>query len=170
MSSVSPAPGYRPCVGIAVINADGLVWVGRRADAGGEEEGRGQWWQMPQGGIDAGEAPADAALRELIEETGMRTVEIVGEAAGWLRYDLPPHLVGKAWEGRYKGQEQKWFAVRFRGDESEIDIAPATGHKAEFTEWRWVPLAEVVDLIVPFKRDVYVKVAEAFAPHARAMR
>ena len=82
MRSASPSPGYRPCVGIAVINADGLVWVGRRADAGGEEEGRGQWWQMPQGGIDAGEDPADAALRELIEETGMRTVEIVGETDG----------------------------------------------------------------------------------------
>jgi putative (di)nucleoside polyphosphate hydrolase len=87
-----------------------------------------------------------------------------------LRYDLPPHLVGRAWGGRYKGQEQKWFAVRFRGDESEIDIAPVTGHKAEFTEWRWVPLAEVVNLIVPFKRDVYVKVAEAFTPYAHPMR
>ena len=140
MSRSHPTPRYRPCVGITVINTSGLVWVGRRADGAGEEEGRGQWWQMPQGGIDTGEDPADAALRELIEETGMRTVKIIGETSGWLRYDLPPHLIGKAWGGRYVGQDQKWFAVRFLGDESEIDITPATGHKAEFTEWRWVPL------------------------------
>ncbi|MBC7831267.1 MAG: RNA pyrophosphohydrolase, partial [Hyphomicrobium sp.] len=149
----------------------GRVLIGRRfRDDGPEIILPGLEWQMPQGGIDAGEHPADAALRELIEETGMRTVEIVGETAGWLRYDLPPQLIGKAWEGRYRGQEQKWFAVRFRGEESEIDITPATGHKAEFTEWRWVPLADVADLIVPFKRDVYVKVAAAFASHAHPMR
>jgi putative (di)nucleoside polyphosphate hydrolase len=170
MPKATPAPGYRPCVGITVINQDGLVWVGRRADAPNEEEGRGAWWQMPQGGIDADENPADAALRELIEETGMRTVKILGETSGWLRYELPAHLVGKAWGGRYRGQEQKWFAVRFLGNEAEIDIAPAKGHKAEFTEWRWVPLPEIVDLIVPFKRDVYVRVAEAFAPYAQPGR
>ena len=163
-----PAPGYRPCVGITVINRDGLVWVGRRADAPGDAEGSGAWWQMPQGGIDAGEDPASAALRELIEETAMRTVRIIGETEGWLRYDLPEHLVGKAWGGRYRGQEQKWFAVRFLGDESEIDIAPPEGLKPEFTEWRWVPLSEVTDLIVPFKRDVYSKVVAAFAPLARS--
>jgi putative (di)nucleoside polyphosphate hydrolase len=163
----SPAHGYRPCVGITVINAAGLVWIGRRADSPGEEEGRGAWWQMPQGGIDEGESPADAAVRELIEETGMRTVRILGETGGWLRYDLPADLVGKAWGGRYRGQEQKWFAVRFLGSESEIDIAPATGHKAEFSEWRWAPLAEVAGLIVPFKRDVYLKVVEAFTPYAQ---
>ncbi|MFN3625350.1 MAG: RNA pyrophosphohydrolase, partial [Hyphomicrobium sp.] len=139
----APAPGYRPCVGITVINPEGLVWIGCRADSPGEEEGRGAWWQMPQGGIDSGEDPATAALRELIEETGMRTVRILGETEGWLRYDLPTHLIGKAWGGRYRGQEQKWFAVRFLGDESEIDIAPAAGHKPEFTQWRWAPLSEV---------------------------
>lgn len=165
----SPAPGYRPCVGIAVINPSGLVWVGRRADSPGEEEGRGSWWQMPQGGIDGGESPAAAALRELYEETGMRSVRILGETASWLRYDLPPELIGKAWGGRYRGQEQKWFAVRFLGEESEIDIAPAAGHKPEFTEWRWVPISGVADLIVPFKRAVYHKVIEAFAPYARAV-
>lgn len=169
-SSASPLPGYRPCVGITVINPEGLVWIGRRADARGDPEGAGAWWQMPQGGIDDDEAPADAALRELIEETGMRTVQILGETDGWLRYDLPEHLIGKAWGGRYRGQAQKWFAVRFLGEEAEIDIAPATGQKPEFSEWRWVPLAEVSELIVPFKRDVYVKVVEAFASLAKPVR
>jgi putative (di)nucleoside polyphosphate hydrolase len=170
MSTTSPAPGYRPCVGITVINPAGLVWIGRRADSPGEPEGRGAWWQMPQGGIDEEEAPADAAVRELIEETGMRTVRILGETAGWLHYDLPEHLIGKAWGGRYRGQAQKWFAVRFLGEESEIDIAPAAGHKPEFSEWRWVPLADVAELIVPFKREVYVKVVEAFASFANPGR
>lgn len=170
MNSASPLPGYRPCVGITVINPAGLVWIGRRADSPGEEEGRGAWWQMPQGGIDEGESPADAALRELIEETGIRTVRILGETSDWLRYDLPPDLHGKAWGGRYRGQAQKWFAVRFLGADSEIDITPAAGHKPEFTDWRWVPLPEVADLIVPFKRDVYLQVVEAFAPYARPGR
>ncbi|MEI9899272.1 MAG: RNA pyrophosphohydrolase [Hyphomicrobium sp.] len=165
--TTNPAPGYRPCVGITVINPEGLVWIGRRADSPGEEEGRGAWWQMPQGGIDGGEDPADAALRELIEETGMRTVKILGETPGWLRYDLPADLIGKAWGGRYRGQEQKWFAVRFLGEESEIDIAPPAGLKPEFTEWRWAPLADVAELIVPFKRDVYLHVIEAFAALAQ---
>jgi putative (di)nucleoside polyphosphate hydrolase len=162
---------YRPNVGIALFNGDGKVLIAHRTrDDGPEIILPDKDWQMPQGGIDAGEDPAGAALRELIEETGMRSVKILGETTGWLRYELPPHLVGKAWGGRYRGQEQKWFAVRFLGEESEIDIEPATGHKAEFTEWRWVPLSEVVDLIVPFKRDVYVKVAEAFAPFAKPGR
>jgi len=162
-----PTPGYRPCVGITVINREGLVWVGRRADAPGEEEGRGEWWQMPQGGIDPGEDPAGAALRELYEETAMHTVRILGETDGWLRYDLPEHLIGKAWGGRYRGQEQKWFAVRFLGDDAEIDIEPHAGHKAEFSEWRWLPLSDVPNLIVPFKRSVYDAVVEAFTPFAQ---
>jgi putative (di)nucleoside polyphosphate hydrolase len=139
MNTPALEPGYRPCVGLAVINRDGLVWVGKRADMPGEEEGRGAWWQMPQGGIDAGEDPADAALRELVEETGIRAVKILGETEGWLRYDLPEHLVGKAWGGRYRGQQQKWFALRFLGEDSEVNITPPAGHKAEFPEWKWVP-------------------------------
>jgi putative (di)nucleoside polyphosphate hydrolase len=170
MDRSSPLPGYRPCVGITVINPSGLVWIGRRADSPSEEEGRGAWWQMPQGGIDEGENPADAALRELIEETGMRTVRILGETEDWLRYDLPADLVGKAWGGRYRGQAQKWFAVRFLGPDSEIDITPAAGHQPEFTEWRWVPLPEAADLIVPFKREVYLQVVDAFMPYARPGR
>ncbi len=159
--------GYRPCVGVMVINAQGLVWVGRRADAPGDAEGRGSWWQMPQGGIDKGEDPARAALRELAEETGIRSVSILGETPGWLRYDLPAELVGKAWGGKYRGQEQKWYAVRFLGDDDEIDIAPPAGHQAEFDAWRWVPLADLEALIVPFKRDVYRQVAEGFVSYAQ---
>jgi len=167
-SPVDPSQlGYRPCVGIMVLNAEGLVWVGRRADAPGDAEGQGTWWQMPQGGIDKGEDPAAAALRELGEETGIRSVAILGETPGWLRYDLPPHLVGKAWKGKYRGQMQKWYAVRFLGSDEEINITPADPDQIEFVAWRWVPLAQLAELIVPFKRQVYRQVAEAFAPLAR---
>lgn len=170
MSRAPPDPsklGYRPCVGIMVINAQGLVWVGRRADAPNEAEGRGTWWQMPQGGVDTHEEPAAAALRELTEETGIKSVEILAETPGWLRYDLPADLVGKAWNGKYRGQEQKWYAVRFLGSEAEINITPPQPHQVEFDAWKWVPLSELEQLVVPFKRDIYRQVAAAFAPFAR---
>jgi len=159
--------GYRPCAGIMVVNGEGLVWIGCRADAKNEEEGRGAWWQMPQGGIDENEDPRAAALRELYEETGIRSVEVLAEHPGWINYDLPPDLVGISWGGRYRGQKQKWFAVRFVGEDSEVNITPPAGHEAEFVAWRWAPVSEVLELIVPFKRGVYEKVLAAFTHLAK---
>lgn len=150
---------YRPCVGIMVVNRRGEVWVGRRIGAPDDAEGRDTWWQMPQGGIDDGEDVNAAALRELYEETGMRTVEIIGITRDWFAYDLPRHLIGKAWGGRYRGQNQRWLAVRFLGDDSEIQIDPPPGgHTTEFDRWRWSHGDELLAIVVPFKRDVYARV------------
>ena len=155
---------YRPCVGVMLLNARGLAWVGRRADHGGEPEGVGTWWQMPQGGMDEGEQPEAAARRELFEETGVRSISLLARTSGWHLYDLPPELVGVAWEGRYRGQKQIWFAARFEGEESEIDIGPRAGNEAEFDAWRWASVAELPGLVVPFKREVYARVIAEFAP------
>ena len=156
---------YRPCVGIMVLNRNKRVWIGRRIDAPKDAEGAGSWWQMPQGGIDEGEDAREAALRELYEETSIHSVEVISEIEDWLTYDLPENLVGFAWNGRYRGQKQKWFAARFMGNDSEINIeAPGGGvHKPEFDEWRWVEMDEVPNLIVPFKRKVYDQVVGAFS-------
>jgi putative (di)nucleoside polyphosphate hydrolase len=159
--------GYRPCVGIMVLNSAGLVWIGQRSDAPGDAEGRGLWWQMPQGGIDDGEDPERAALRELFEETGMKSVEVMASIASWLTYDLPPELQGKAWGGRYRGQKQRWFLMRFKGPDREINILPGPGHEREFDSWRWAPAGEILELIVPFKRTVYATVIAEFGPLAR---
>ncbi len=155
---------YRPCVGIMVLNREGRVWAGRRiALADSEMAGTDQLWQMPQGGIDKGEDPLPAALRELYEETGIRTVSLLGEAPDWINYDLPPHLVGIALKGKYRGQTQRWFAFRFEGEESEIAINPPPGgHEAEFDAWAWKPMNDLPELIVPFKRGVYEEVIAAF--------
>ncbi|MGB3808792.1 MAG: RNA pyrophosphohydrolase [Parvibaculum sp.] len=155
---------YRPCVGVMLINRDGLVFVGNRVqsiDIGPLT------WQMPQGGIDKGEEPQTAAFRELKEETGVDAdkAEIIGEVADWLTYDLPPHLVGHALKGKYRGQKQRWFAMRFLGDDSDVDIA-ADAHQ-EFSEWAWVSIDELTDLIVPFKRGIYQRVVTEFTPLAK---
>jgi putative (di)nucleoside polyphosphate hydrolase len=155
---------YRPCVGIALFNSAGHVWIGCRSDKDAEGEGEGHWWQMPQGGLDEGEDPYEAALRELYEETSVKTVSLIREADDWLKYDLPADLVGQSWRGRYRGQKQKWFALRLEGDESEIDVLNPGGgkHKPEFSEWRWEKLARLPELIVPFKRKVYEGVVAEF--------
>ena len=158
---------YRPCVGIMLLNREGRVFAGRRADHDGEPEGRGTWWQMPQGGLDKGEEPEAAARRELAEETGVRSARFIARTRNWLTYDLPEELVGVAWEGRYRGQKQMWFVARFEGAESEIDIGPHDGHEQEFDAWRWVTLEELPALVVPFKREVYLSVIEQLGPFAR---
>jgi len=159
---------YRPCVGLVVFNRAGLAFIGRRID-GPEHVDLTHAWQMPQGGIDDGEEPWPAALRELHEETNIRSVERLGEIAEWLSYDIPRDLIGQAWNGRYRGQTQKWFAVRFAGAESEIDIAhPGGAHEPEFSAWRWEKLENIPELVVPFKRPVYDRVVAEFAEFARA--
>ena len=154
---------YRPCVGTMVLNAQGLVFIGRRS-SGPEHVDPTHEWQMPQGGVDPGEDPWPAALRELYEETNMRSVEKLAEAREWFSYDLPQEVAAKAWGGRYRGQTQKWYALRFTGDDSEIDVAnPGGGHDPEFFQWRWEPPQNLPDLIIPFKRAVYERVLAEFA-------
>ena len=157
---------YRPCVGLAVFNRDGLVFIGRRID-GPEHVDRTHAWQMPQGGIDDGEQPWEAAVRELREETNIRSVECIGEIADWLKYDIPREIVGQAWKGKYRGQTQKWFAARFTGADGEIDILhPDGAAEPEFSDWRWERLQNVPELVVPFKRAVYDRIAGEFQPLA----
>lgn len=153
-----PPTGYRPCVGILMFNDAGLVFVAQRIDTTAPA------WQMPQGGIDNGEAPRAAALRELEEEIGTRAVAFVGETQGWIRYDLPPEMRGGRWKGRWVGQAQKWFAARFRGRDTDIDLDTAN---PEFSAWRWVEIAAVPDLIVPFKRAAYEAVVAELTPVVR---
>lgn len=159
---------YRPCAGMMVLNRAGLVFVGRR-NSGPEHIDATHVWQMPQGGIDADEDPYKAALRELYEETNIRSVDKLGEIADWLAYDIPRELIGAAWGGKYRGQKQKWYALRFTGDDAEIDIAtPAGGHEPEFIDWQWVEMSLLPGLVVPFKRVTYERVVEEFAKFAEA--
>ncbi len=153
-----PPTAYRKGVGAVLFNAEGLVWVGRRiSDSRQEIE---HFWQFPQGGIDKGETPEQAVVRELSEETGIKQAEIIACTEDWLRYDLPESLIGVAWGGGYRGQAQKWFALRFLGSDDDIDL---NSHgKPEFDAWRWLPLSEAVELIVPFKHHLYAKIFDEF--------
>ena len=145
---------YRPCAGIMLLNNKNQVFVAKRIDTTVEA------WQMPQGGIDQGEDPKEAAIRELEEETGITDAQVIAEYEGWLTYDLPNELYGKIWKGNFGGQTMKWYVMRFNGNENEINIE--TAHP-EFSEWKWTEISNLPDMIVPFKKDIYQKLADKFS-------
>lgn len=149
---------YRPCVGVMLISAEGRIFAGQRLDSAVPA------WQMPQGGIDEGEKPREAALRELWEETGVSAdlVEVLAKTEDWVTYDLPEELLGKVWGGKYRGQRQKWFLYRFKGRDDQIKIA---SEHPEFSSWCWIGAEELIASIVPFKRKVYEEVVAAFSDH-----
>ena len=150
MSELLP---YRAGVGIMLANAENKIFVAKRIDMISEA------WQMPQGGIDKGETPAEAAIRELGEEIGTAKAQTIEESSGWYNYDLPPDLVPQIWGGKYRGQQQKWFLMRFTGQDSDINIET---HNPEFSEWKWVDLHTLPDVIVPFKRQLYSELVKEF--------
>lgn len=145
---------YRPCAGIMLLNNQGKVFVAKRIDTAVEA------WQMPQGGIDDGEDPKSAAIRELEEETGITEVTIIAEHEEWLTYDLPDELYGKVWKGRYGGQTMRWFIMRFNGSDDDINID--TDHP-EFSIWRWADMSELPEIIIPFKKDIYRNLSNHYA-------
>lgn len=145
--------GYRPCVGMMVLNHRGQVLVGARIDNPDDA------WQMPQGGIDDGEDPKIAAIRELEEEIGTSKVDVVAETSDWLHYDLPADLQGKMWGGKYRGQKQKWFVMRFNGRDEDINIET---DDPEFRDWKWVEIEQLPNLIVPFKKPLYERLVARF--------
>jgi len=154
---------YRSCVAVMLFNQIGQLWMGRRVPKW-DEGSLTSRWQCPQGGIDPGEAPEQAAHRELMEEIGSNNAEILAQTRDWYSYDLPREALGVALGGKYRGQQQKWFAMRFLGDESDINLIPPPPHKQEFDAWCWVSLDVVPERVVPFKREVYSAVIEEFRP------
>jgi putative (di)nucleoside polyphosphate hydrolase len=144
---------YRPSVGLMILNDKFEVFVGRRVDT------KGDAWQMPQGGIDDGESPKEAALREMKEEIGTNDAEVIAETKQWYKYELPTHLIKKLWNGRYRGQRQKWFLVKYLGKDEDINIRYAD---VEFADWKWVNIEELTQIIVPFKKKLYISVIEEF--------
>jgi putative (di)nucleoside polyphosphate hydrolase len=163
MLSESDLPFYRPAVGIMLVNPAGLAFIGRRIDMPAGLAA----WQMPQGGIDPGESPREAAFRELKEEVGTDKADILAETGGWLHYDLPSDIASRMWSGRWRGQRQKWFLMRFTGEDA--DINPATEHP-EFDAWEWVEPERLPELIVPFKRQLYRELLAEFRPHLVSSR
>lgn len=156
---------YRPCVGTIVVNRDGLVWMGRRLP-NEEYQGEARLWQFPQGGIDEGEDAQKASLRELYEETSIRSVSLIAEVPGWLTYDLPDHLIGTALKGKYRGQKQRWFVYRFEGEMGEINVTtPPDGHEPEFDEWEWVALDDAPARAVAFKVPLYETIIDHLRGH-----
>lgn len=149
---------YRRCTGAFLIGRDGQVLVGQRADR--DEPA----WQLPQGGIERDETPRQAVLRELAEEIGTARATVIGEMPGWIAYDFPGDLAARVWDGRYRGQKQKWFALRFEGSDADIDISAS--ERPEFRDWKWVPVAALPMLAVPFKRQVYEALVARFGPLA----
>ena len=147
MTDHPPPEGYRPCVGLAIVNPAGLIWAGERMDAPGA-------WQMPQGGIDPGEGIEEAGLRELTEETGLvpGAVTLTGRTADWITYDLPPQIAARLWKGRYKGQAQVWLSLLYPGPDEAVDLSV---HEQEFSRWDWLTASALMERIVPFKREVY---------------
>ncbi len=155
---------YRPCVGVMLFNAQGKVWIGRRISKW-HGDNSATLWQMPQGGIDEGESEKQAALRELEEETGASAATIMGRTENWLYYDLPQDALGIALKGRYRGQKQHWFAMRFEGSDDDIDISPQD-HKPEFDAWKWEDIDKLPGLVIDFKRPIYEELVRLFRPLA----
>ena len=162
MHSEQEALPYRQCAGIVLFNYTGMVLVGKRIDQITEA------WQMPQGGIDENEEPLEAALRELEEEINTANVEILAESKNWHKYDLPKNLRGKLWKGRYRGQNQKWFAMKYLGDDKQIQ--PQSVKKPEFNDWKWIDIEDLPRVAIKFKQDIYRSISVEFFEISKSLK